>query len=33
MLNNNEKNSVFSNQSLVINPAIANPNDFRKRYK
>lgn len=33
VLNNNEKNSVFSNQVLWIDPAIVNPNDFRKRYK
>ncbi|MDD3144955.1 MAG: ABC transporter substrate-binding protein [Candidatus Gracilibacteria bacterium] len=33
ILNNNEKNSVFSNQILAIDPAIVNPNDFRKRYK
>ena len=33
VLNNNEKNSVFSNQILWIDPKIVNPNDFRKKYK
>ncbi len=33
VLNNNEKNSVFSNQVIWINPNILNPNDFRKKYK
>ncbi len=33
VLNNNEKNSIFSNQVLGINPDLINPNDFRKKYK
>lgn len=33
MLNNNEKNSIFSNQIVWINPQNINPNDFRKKYK
>jgi len=33
VLNNNEKNSVFANQTLWIDPKIVNPNDFRKKYK
>jgi len=33
VLNNNEKNSVFSNQIVWIDPALINPNDFRKKFK
>lgn len=33
MLNNNEKNSIFSNQVVWIDPNKVNPNDFRKKYK
>jgi hypothetical protein len=33
VLNNNEKNSVFSNQVIWIDPQIINPNDFRKKFK
>lgn len=33
VMNNNEKQSVFSNQIVWINPNIINPNDFRKKYK
>lgn len=33
MLNNNEKDSIFSNQIVWINPESINPNDFRKKYK
>lgn len=33
VLNNNEKNTVFTNQILWLDPATINPNDFRKRYK
>ena len=33
MLNNNEKNSVFSNQVVWIDSTIINPNDFRKKFK
>lgn len=33
VLNNNEKNSVFSNQVIWIDPLLINPNDFRKRFK
>ena len=33
VLNNNEKNWMFSNQVVWINKSIINPNDFRKKYK
>lgn len=33
VLNNNEKKSVFSDQTIWIDPKIINPNDFRKKYK
>ena len=33
MLNNNEKNSIFSNQAVWIDSSIINPNDFRKKFK
>lgn len=33
VLNNNEPNSVFTNQTTWINPTIINPNDFRKKFK
>ena len=33
MLNNNEKNSVFSNQVIWIDSKVINPNDFRKKYQ
>lgn len=33
VLNNNEKNSIFSNQVKWIESWIINPNDFRKKYK
>lgn len=33
VLNNNEKNSIYSNQVVWIDPAIINPNDFRKKFK
>ena len=33
VLNNGEKNSIFSEQIIWIDPNIINPNDFRKKYK
>jgi hypothetical protein len=33
MLNNNEKDSIFSKQTIWINPESVNPSDFRKKYK
>ncbi len=33
MLNNNEKDSIFSEQIMWINPENINPNDFRKKFK
>ncbi|MDD2871388.1 MAG: ABC transporter substrate-binding protein [Candidatus Gracilibacteria bacterium] len=33
VLNNNEKNPIFSNQVIGIDPNTINPNDFRKKYK
>ena len=33
VLNNNEKTSIFSEQTTWISPKIINPNDFRKKYK
>jgi maltose-binding protein MalE len=33
VLNNNEKNSIFSDQIQWIDPKIINPNDFRIKYK
>jgi len=33
VLNNNEKNSMFSNQVIWISQSVINPNDFRKKYK
>jgi len=33
VLNNNEKNSVFSNQTIVIDPLTISINDFRKKFK
>lgn len=33
VLNNNEKNSIFSKQIYWLEPSIFNPNDFRKKYK
>ena len=33
VLNNNEKNTIFKNQVLWLNPEVFNPNDFRKKYK
>ena len=33
VLNNNEKESVFTNQIIWIDPTFLNPNDFRKKYK
>jgi len=33
VLNNNEKYSVFTNQTIWIDPKYLNPNDFRKKYK
>lgn len=33
VLNNNEKYSVFTNQTIWINPKYLNPNDFRKKFK
>ncbi|MCH2188414.1 ABC transporter substrate-binding protein [Candidatus Gracilibacteria bacterium] len=31
-LNNSEKESIFENQILALNPNVFSPNDFRKRY-
>lgn len=33
VLNNNEKNSIFSNQVIWVDPNIINSNDFRKKFK
>jgi hypothetical protein len=33
VLNNNEKESIFSNQIVWIDPNIISPNDFRKKFK
>lgn len=33
VLNNNEKNSIFSNQATWVHPDVLNPNDFRKKFK
>lgn len=33
VLNNNENKSIFSEQTIWINPDVINPNDFRKKYK
>ncbi len=33
VLNNNEDDSIFSNQVIWIPPSVISPNDFRKRYK
>lgn len=33
VLNNNEKDSLFSNQIVWIDTRVINPNDFRKKYK
>jgi hypothetical protein len=33
VLNNNEKDSIFSNQIMWIDPKLINPNDFRKKFK
>ncbi len=33
VLNNNEENSIFSNQVMWIPTNVISPNDFRKRYK
>lgn len=33
VLNNNETNSVFSNQIVAVNPSKISPNDFRKKFK
>ena len=33
VLNNNEKDSIFSNKVLWLDPKKLNPNDFRKKYK
>lgn len=33
VMNNNETNSIFSNQIIWIDPRVINPNDFRKKYK
>ena len=33
VLNNNEKDSIFSSQVVAVQPDKVNPNDFRKRYQ
>lgn len=33
VLQNNQKNSIFENQTTVLDPSIFSPNDFRAKYR